>query len=199
MAYRCRNDENWTMEFLSDGCKELTGYAPSELLKNRDTDHNGFSDAEESNMSPTGRALIELGVYGAVDTVSPEDSELGLTKLNTLLDEWNAANPDIHVTLSKQAGGGDIVTKMLTAAKAGNPPDLAQVEYQSLPTLVSNDVLADTFLAGIKAAATTATRATTWIRWWRKGFTGQKADGRRQKAEGRRQAAATGWRKQGRM
>ncbi|HEX8629428.1 MAG TPA: extracellular solute-binding protein, partial [Catenuloplanes sp.] len=31
----------------------------------------------------------------------------------------------------------------LTAAKAGNTPDLAQVEYQSLPTLVSNDVLAD--------------------------------------------------------
>jgi multiple sugar transport system substrate-binding protein len=56
---------------------------------------------------------------------------------------WNAANPNIQVTLSKQAGGGDIVTKLLTAAKAGNPPDLAQVEYQSLPTLVSSDVLAD--------------------------------------------------------
>ncbi|MCA2211888.1 ABC transporter substrate-binding protein [Jidongwangia harbinensis] len=59
------------------------------------------------------------------------------------VDAWNAANPDIHVTLSKQAGGGDIVTKLLTAARAGNPPDLAQVEYQALPTLVSNDVLAD--------------------------------------------------------
>jgi multiple sugar transport system substrate-binding protein len=59
------------------------------------------------------------------------------------VDAWNAANPDLHVTLSKQAGGGDIVTKLLTAAKAGNPPDLAQVEYQALPTLVSNDVLAD--------------------------------------------------------
>ncbi|HEX8344746.1 MAG TPA: sugar ABC transporter substrate-binding protein [Actinoplanes sp.] len=56
---------------------------------------------------------------------------------------WNSANPDIQVTLSKQAGGGDTLTKLLTAAKAGNPPDLAQVEYQSLPTLVSNDVLAD--------------------------------------------------------
>ena len=63
--------------------------------------------------------------------------------IDKTVDAWNAANPDIHVTLSKQAGGGDIVTKMLTAAKAGNPPDLAQVEYQSLPTLVSNDVLAD--------------------------------------------------------
>jgi multiple sugar transport system substrate-binding protein len=59
------------------------------------------------------------------------------------VDAWNAANPDIQVTLSRQAGGADIVTKVLTANKAGNPPDLVQVEYQSLPTLVSNDVLAD--------------------------------------------------------
>ncbi|WP_249714475.1 ABC transporter substrate-binding protein [Rhizomonospora bruguierae] len=63
--------------------------------------------------------------------------------IDKAVDAWNAANPNIHVTLSKQAGGGDIVTKLLTAAKAGNPPDLAQVEYQSLPTLVSNNVLAD--------------------------------------------------------
>ncbi|MFC6017368.1 ABC transporter substrate-binding protein [Plantactinospora solaniradicis] len=63
--------------------------------------------------------------------------------IEKLVDRWNADNPDMKVTLSKQAGGADIVTKLLTAAKAGNPPDLAQVEYQALPTLVSNDVLAD--------------------------------------------------------
>lgn len=63
--------------------------------------------------------------------------------IEKLVERWNADNPDMRVTLSKQAGGADIVTKLLTAAKAGNPPDLAQVEYQSLPTLVSNDVLAD--------------------------------------------------------
>ena len=42
-----------------------------------------------------------------------------------------------------QAGGDAELTKLLTAAKAGNPPDLAQVEYQALPTLVSSNYLAD--------------------------------------------------------
>lgn len=56
---------------------------------------------------------------------------------------WNKKNPDITVTVSKQAAYKDIVSKLITAKKAGNAPDLIQVEYQSLPTLVSNDVLAD--------------------------------------------------------
>lgn len=34
MAYRCKKDENWTMLFVSDGCYDLTGYRPEELLYN---------------------------------------------------------------------------------------------------------------------------------------------------------------------
>jgi len=56
---------------------------------------------------------------------------------------WNSTHPNIHVTASQPAQGDALVTKLLTSAKAGNPPDLAQVEYQALPTLVSNGVLAD--------------------------------------------------------
>jgi hypothetical protein len=47
------------------------------------------------------------------------------------------------VQVQVQAGGDAELTKLLTAAKAGNPPDLAQVEYQALPTLVSNNYLAN--------------------------------------------------------
>ena len=32
LVYRCKNDKQFTMEFLSEGAKELTGYSPVELL-----------------------------------------------------------------------------------------------------------------------------------------------------------------------
>ena len=32
MAYRCRNEPRWPMEFISQGVKEITGYDPGELM-----------------------------------------------------------------------------------------------------------------------------------------------------------------------
>ena len=58
--------------------------------------------------------------------------------------EWNAAHPDIQVTVNKQDGGDAAITKLLTAIKAGSgAPDIMQTEYQKIPTLVAADALAD--------------------------------------------------------
>ncbi len=35
VAYRCRVDQNWTMEFVSKGCESLTGYSQEDLIDNR--------------------------------------------------------------------------------------------------------------------------------------------------------------------
>jgi PAS domain-containing protein len=52
MAYRCRNDGFWTMEFVSAGCRELTGYDPEELVGNRTTSFEAIIEPGR----PEGRA-----------------------------------------------------------------------------------------------------------------------------------------------
>jgi len=63
--------------------------------------------------------------------------------MDKIVAVWNKEHPDIQVKFSKAAGGDAELTKLLTEGKAKTMPDVAQVEYQSLPTLVSNNYLAD--------------------------------------------------------
>jgi hypothetical protein len=32
MVYRCKSNRNWSFEFASDGCSEVTGYEPYQLV-----------------------------------------------------------------------------------------------------------------------------------------------------------------------
>jgi len=46
LAYHCRYDRDWTMLFVSQGCYELTGYQPEQLLFNRDLSFNDLISPE---------------------------------------------------------------------------------------------------------------------------------------------------------
>ncbi len=47
MAYRCYNDKKWTMEFVSEGCLNLTGYKPSQLIQNREVSYGQLIHPED--------------------------------------------------------------------------------------------------------------------------------------------------------
>jgi diguanylate cyclase (GGDEF)-like protein/PAS domain S-box-containing protein len=59
MVYRCRNDADWTMEFVSEGCHRLTGYQSTELLMNSRISY-------ESITHPEDRGYVRQCIQGAL-------------------------------------------------------------------------------------------------------------------------------------
>jgi PAS domain S-box-containing protein len=47
MAYRCKFDDNWTMEFVSEGCYDLTGYRPDDLINNHTISYSQLVHPED--------------------------------------------------------------------------------------------------------------------------------------------------------
>lgn len=56
---------------------------------------------------------------------------------------WNESHPDIQVRHSDVGGGGDTSAKLVTSTRAGNAPDVALVEYNTLPAMIVAGVAAD--------------------------------------------------------
>ncbi|MFC9926530.1 ABC transporter substrate-binding protein [Streptomyces sp. NPDC127190] len=93
-----------------------------------------------------------LAACGSGDDSKSESGPVSLTYwtwtpgMDKVVDLWNKGpgkKEQITVTVKKQASGDTLITKILTAHKAKKAPDLVQAEYQALPTLVSNNALAD--------------------------------------------------------
>jgi two-component system cell cycle sensor histidine kinase/response regulator CckA len=64
MAYRCRNDRDWTMEFVSEGCRALTGYEAGDLIGNRQLSYNEV-------IHPDDREQVWKGVQAALEQQRP--------------------------------------------------------------------------------------------------------------------------------
>ncbi len=75
MAYRCHYDRDWTMEFVSSGCRELTGCAPDDLIDNRRLAFNEL-------ISPEYREIVWQKWEQVLAKKQPFRSEYGLTTLD---------------------------------------------------------------------------------------------------------------------
>ncbi|WP_144762767.1 ABC transporter substrate-binding protein [Curtobacterium sp. 9128] len=77
-----------------------------------------------------------------------------------IVAKWNASHPDIQVKHTDAGGGDASAAKLLTATRAGNAPDLAAVEYTTLPSLIVAGVpidLTDRLSSATKKAYTKGT------------------------------------------
>ena len=80
---------------------------------------------------------------GDADAPATLDFWTWTTNIEQVIDIWNKENPTQQVNVDRQAQGDELITRLLTAEKAGNAPCLMHTEYQALPVLVSNGVAAD--------------------------------------------------------
>lgn len=60
-----------------------------------------------------------------------------------LVHAWNEMHPDIQVRHTDAGGGDDSAAKLVTASRAGNAPDVALVEYPTLPSLMVAGAVAE--------------------------------------------------------
>ena len=68
LVYRRRNDRNWTIEFVSDGCTQLTGCTPEDLVGNKTVTYADLihPDDRESVWNLVQKAVLESSSYQLV-------------------------------------------------------------------------------------------------------------------------------------
>ena len=96
IAYRCKNDQDWTMEFISAGCRQLTGYDCEDLLFNKKL---SFSDL----IHPDDRQMVSQDIQKANTEKRQFQLEYRIiTADNQLKWVWEQGKPD-----KKQPGRSD--------------------------------------------------------------------------------------------
>jgi len=93
--------------------------------------------------SPSADTPASSASAGDADAPATMDFWTWTTNVDKVVDIWNKQNPTQQVKVNKQAQGDEIITRLLTASKAGNAPCLVHAEYQALPVLVTNGVVTD--------------------------------------------------------
>ncbi|MGQ9798577.1 MAG: PAS domain S-box protein [Ignavibacterium sp.] len=76
-VYRCANDQNRSMYFISDGCKDITGYSSDEFLSNKITYGNIIQPLyKETNHSRWNQCLSDKKLFEDFYPISTKDGEI---------------------------------------------------------------------------------------------------------------------------
>ncbi|WP_433443427.1 ABC transporter substrate-binding protein [Nonomuraea sp. CA-141351] len=105
-------------------------------------------------------AACSSGTPGSTGTPAAEAGPVTLefwcwgTPQKAKVEAFNKTHPNIQVKHTDVGGGTDTATKLLTANRAGNGPDAACMEYDTLPSMIVAGALADisAYTGDVKAA-----------------------------------------------
>jgi len=84
----------------------------------------------------TGLALSSCGETGLGDGPITLEYWAWNSAQKPMVEAWNATHPDIQVRHTDAGGGDDSANKLVTTTRAGNAPDVALVEYPTLPSMI---------------------------------------------------------------
>lgn len=77
MVFRCRNDKQWTMEYISAGSLELTGYRPREIINNARISYDQMivEEDREGVRASVKRAVLEKSGYDLIYSINTANNE----------------------------------------------------------------------------------------------------------------------------
>jgi len=78
LFYHCKNDRNWTMEYISEGCFALTGYTAEQLINNKEIAYGSLIAEEDKELvwKEINSALAEKKVFRIVYRILTADNQV---------------------------------------------------------------------------------------------------------------------------
>src|SRR6188768_3728525 len=128
MAYRCRNDRAWTMEFVSEGCRALTGYTPAELVGSRVVAYGDLILAEDREK-----------IWRQVQAALAARASYQLT--------YRLRRPDGSMAWLSERGQGVFTTEGVAEALEGFITDVTAQQNAEQALLASEEKFEKAFLA----------------------------------------------------
>ncbi len=134
MAYRCKNDEDWTMDFISDGCRNIIGYSPTDIIDNNLLSYNDI-------IHPDDRGLVAEEVRKGVEERAQFHVEYRvIAKDGTVRWVWEQGCP-VFGENGEIVGLEGFITDVSGRKKAQENVRLANWKLTLLGDLTRHDVL----------------------------------------------------------
>lgn len=178
MAYRCQNTPDYTMEFVSAGCKALTGYEPDDLIHNRRLSYDSLIVPEdrpfvwekiqaaigqnrpyrlEYRIRTASGAIKWVWEQGAGVTDSPTGSARWLTGFITDVSDQKA----LETVLEQR--NAQLQSLYEAGQRMGSTLDLSAI-YDTLHATLSRVMACDVlFISSYDASTQTITCRSAWM------------------------------------